>query len=80
MPVLALLLRVVFTLGAGLIVLTATVDAWQSGAPLLAIAAFVFFPVTYFVHPWISGLKVVWFVSLVAFWGGNAIGARTDLR
>jgi hypothetical protein len=80
MPLLALLLRLVFTLGAALIVLTATVDAWQSGAPLLALAAFVFFPLTYFIYPWISGLQVVWLVSLVAFGAGNAIGARTDRR
>jgi len=77
---LALLLRAVFSLAAGLIVLTATIDAWQSGNPLLALAALAFFPVTYFVYPWIAGLQVVWFVSLLAFWGSNLAAARTDLR
>jgi hypothetical protein len=79
-PVLALLLRVVFSLGTLLIVLTATVDAWQSGNPLLALAALVLFPITYFVYPWIAGLQVVWFVSLVAFWASNLAAAAVGRR
>jgi hypothetical protein len=71
MPVLALLLRGVFSLGSLLIVLAGVVHAWQAGAPLLAVAAFVAFPVTFFVYPWIGGLEVVFVVSMLAFIASN---------
>jgi hypothetical protein len=76
MGALALLLRVVFSLGSVLIVLAATLDAWSSGQPLLALAAFVAFPVTFFVYPLIGGLEVLWIISMLAFWGGNVAAAR----
>jgi hypothetical protein len=80
MPVLALLSRAVFLLGTLVIVLTATVDAWQSGNPLLALAALVLFPITFFVYPWFTGLQLVWFVSLVAFWVSNVAAASAGRR
>jgi len=76
MSALALLLRVVFSLGSFLIVLAAALDAWASGQLLLAVIAFVAYPITFFVYPWIGGLQVVWIVSMLAFWGGNVAAAR----
>jgi hypothetical protein len=77
MAALALLLRAVFALGSGAIVLIAVLDAWGSGQPLLALAAFVAFPLTYLIYPWIGGLQVVFIVSLLAFWASNLVGRRT---
>jgi len=76
MGAIALILRVVFSLGSVLIVLAATLDAWSSGQPLLAIVAFVAFPITFFVYPLIGGLELLWIVSMLAFWGGNIAAAR----
>jgi hypothetical protein len=76
MAALALLLRTVFTLGSGAIVLVAVLDAWGSGQPFLALAALVAFPLTFFVYPWIGGLQVVFIVSLLAYWGSNIVAAR----
>jgi len=76
MVVLVLLLRGVFALGTFVIVATAVLDAWASGQLLLALAAFVAAPITFFVYPWISGLGVlqlVWVVSMAAFIGSNVL-------
>ena len=76
---LVLLFRAVFGLGTMLIVLAAVLDAWGAGQPLLAVVAFVATPLTYFLYPWLSGdllLRVVWFVSLVAFIAGNGLAGN----
>jgi len=73
---LILLLRAVFALGSVLIVGAGVLAAWAAGQPLLALAAFVAFPVTFFVYPFIGGLQIVLAVSLVAFWGANLLAAR----
>lgn len=84
--VLVLLFRAVFGLGTMLIVLAAVLDAWDAGQPLLAVVAFVATPLTFFLYPWLSGdllLRVVWFLSLVAFIAGNGLGGglvRTRAR
>jgi hypothetical protein len=73
---LMMVLRVVFGIGSFVIVAVGVLDAWASGQPLLALVAFVAYPVTFFVYPWISGLGVlqlVWLVSMGAFIGANAL-------
>ena len=73
---LVLLFRAVFGLGTMLIVLAAVLDAWDAGQPLLAVIAFVATPLTYFLYPWLSGdlvLRLIWFVSLIAFISGNGL-------
>jgi hypothetical protein len=75
MSALAVLSRLVFGLTSLAIVVLGALHAWSIGAPLLALAALVFFPVTFFVYPWIGGLQLLWVVSMVAFWVGNAAGA-----
>jgi hypothetical protein len=73
---LALLLRGVSAVTSLLIVLAGALDAWSSGQYLLALVAFVAYPITFFVYPWIGGLQVLWLVSMAAFIGGNvAAGA-----
>ncbi len=73
---LVLVLRGVFALGTFVIVAAAVLDAWASGQPLLAFAAFVATPITFFVYPWIGGLELVWIVSMGAFIAGNVLAAR----
>jgi hypothetical protein len=75
---LALLLRGVFAVGSFVIVAAAVLDAWASGQPLLAIVAFVAYPVTFFVYPWIGGLQVLWLISMAGFVGGNAAAASAS--
>ncbi len=73
---LVMVLRALFGLGSFVIVATGVLDAWASGQPLLAIIAFVAYPITFFVYPWISGigvLQVVWVASMVAFIAGNVL-------
>jgi len=73
---LVVLLRAVFGIGSFVIVAAGVLDAWASGQLLLAIVAFVAYPITFFVYPWISGialLQVVWAVSMAAFIGGNVL-------
>jgi len=72
----ALLLRGVFWLGSFVIVALGVLDAWASGQPLLAFVAFVAYPITFFVYPWIAGigmLQLVWAVSVAAFIGSNVL-------
>jgi hypothetical protein len=78
MAALSLLLRAVFTLGSVGIVLIGVLHAWSVGQPLLALAAFVAFPITFFVYPWIGGLQLVWVVSMLAFWGSSLAAARVE--
>ena len=76
MPVLVVLLRGVFGVGSFVIVAAGVLDAWASGQPLLALIAFVAYPLTFFVYPWISGiglLQVVWVASMAAFIGSNVL-------
>lgn len=75
---LALLLRAVFGVGSLLIVLAGAMDAWSTGQPLLAVIAFVAYPVTFFVYPWIGGLQVLWLISMAAFIGGNVAAASAS--
>jgi len=70
---LGLLLRGVFAVGSFLIVLAGALDAWYSGQPLLALVAFVAYPVTFFVYPWIGGLQALWLASMAAFIGSNLL-------
>jgi hypothetical protein len=73
---LVMVLRALFGLGSFVIVATGVLDAWASGQPLLAIIAFVAYPITFFVYPWISGigvLQVVWVASMAAFIGSNVL-------
>jgi hypothetical protein len=73
---LVLLLRGVFGVGSLVIVAAGVLDAWASGQPLLAMVAFVAYPITFLVYPWISGLgvlQVVWVASMAAFIGGNVL-------
>lgn len=80
--IITLVARAVFGLGTFVIVATAVLDAWSSGQPLLALAAFVATPLTFFVYPWVSdleGLRLVWGLSMVAFAAGN-IPALVDGR
>ena len=58
------------------LVAAAVLDAWASGQPFLAFVAFVAYPLTFFVYPWIGGLELVWFVSMVAFVAGNGAALR----
>ena len=76
MGLLAMLLRAVFGLGSFVIVAAAALDAWASGQPFLAFVAFVAYPLTFFIYPWIGGLELVWFVSMVAFIAGNGAALR----
>jgi len=78
MAALALTLRLLFTLGSLAIVVIAVLHAWSLGQPLLAIAAFVAFPVTFFVYPWIGGLVPLWILAMLAFWGANLAEARIE--
>ena len=76
---LVMLLRGVFGIGSFVIVAAGVLDAWASGQPLLALIAFVAYPLTFFVYPWISGiglLQVVWVASMAAFIGGNVVQGR----
>jgi hypothetical protein len=77
MVAVVLLLRAVFTLGAFLIVASAVLGAWARGELLLAVAAFAFFPVTFFVYPWIGGLQVLWLVSMAAYAASNLLAVRS---
>jgi uncharacterized protein YacL len=78
MAALALLLRMLFSLGSIAIVVIAVLHAWSIGQPLLALAAFVTFPITFFVYPWIAGLVPVWVVVMLAFWGANLAESRIE--
>lgn len=72
--IITLVARAVFSLGTFAIVGVAVLDAWTSGQPLLALAAFVAAPLTFFVYPWVSDvevLRLVWGLSMVAFAAGN---------
>jgi hypothetical protein len=80
MAAIHLLLRGVFLLGASAIVMLSVLDAWASGAPVLALAALVAFPITFFIYPWIGGLEILWAISMVAFWGWNASAAAARRR
>jgi hypothetical protein len=73
MMALGVVLRGVFAVGSFLIVLAGAADAWYSGQPLLAVIAFVAYPITYFVYPWIGGLQLLWLVSMAAFVAGNVL-------
>lgn len=75
---LALLLRAVFGVGSLLIVLAGAMDAWSTGQPLLAVIAFVAYPVTFFVYPWIGGMQALWLISMAAFIGGNVAAASAS--
>jgi hypothetical protein len=73
---LALIARGVFVVTALIIVGSGVAAAWASGQFLLAIAALVAFPITYFVFPWIGGLGWVFLVSLIAY----AVSSALDME
>ena len=66
--------RLVFFLGLIYIVGHAVVSSWRSGGHLWAVLEIGFFPLTYAIWPWFSGLWWVLLVSLGGYWASTFIG------
>lgn len=71
--------RVVFWLSAVWIVGSAAVSLWQAGAFVLAVAALVFFPVTYFVFPLLSGAWWLLALSVGAYATSTFVGGMSPV-
>ena len=66
--------RVVFFIGLLYIVGHAAVTSWRAGGHLWAILEIAFFPLTYIIWPWFSGLWWALLGSLVGYWASTFIG------
>lgn len=76
MPIVALLARGAFGLSVLIIVGAAATNFWSAGSYLLALLSVVFFPLTFFIFPWISGLHWVFVIGMVAYMLSNVLGMR----
>lgn len=66
--------RLVFWLGLVVIVGHFALYQWAQGDLATAFFGLVFFPFTYFIWPWISGLWPVFLISLGGYWFSTAAG------
>ena len=66
--------RAVFWLCLLWIVGTSVSYSWRSGDVVSVKLKVVFFPLTYFLSPWYTGLWGVFLVSIVAYWVSTLIG------
>lgn len=63
----ALIARGIFVLSLLIVVSSAASYLWATDNFLFAVLAVVFFPLTYLVFPWISGLHWVFFIGVAAY-------------
>lgn len=70
------LARAVFWVTALILVVDTAAYAWNAAGPLVGIAAFLLFPLTYFASPFVGGSIPLFVVSLAAYVASNALGAR----
>lgn len=66
--------RLIFWLGLIFIVGHFALYQWAQGEALMAFLGLIFFPATYFIWPWFSGLWPVFLISLGGYWLSTAAG------
>lgn len=70
------LARAMFWVTALILVVDTAAYAWSAGGPLLGIAAFALFPLTFFASPFVGGSVPLFLVSIGAYAVSTALGAR----
>ena len=72
--IIGLISRIVFWIGLVYIVGHAVVYSYQIHDYGMSILKLVFFPLTYFIHPWTAGLQSIFIISLVSYWISTFLG------
>lgn len=76
MLLLALIARGVFRLSLLIIVGTAVGYFWNSGNSIAVLASIAFFPLSYFIFPWFSGLQWIFLIGMAAYALSTSLGMR----
>lgn len=72
--------RFVFWVSAIFIVGHAVITSFQQGDIGMAVAEIVFFPLTYIIYPWASGLWWLLIVSLLGYWASTFVGKMSPVE
>lgn len=70
----SILARLVFWCTVVIIVGHAVVASFNAGDAALAVTELIFFPFTYLIYPWVSGLWWLLLLGLVSYWISTAGG------
>jgi hypothetical protein len=76
MLLIALLARGIFWLSVVIIVGSAASYFWGTYNIVMVFFSIVFFPLTYFIYPWISGLQGVFLIGMLAYILSTSLGMR----
>lgn len=71
---LGLLGRGVFWIGLFYIVGHGALASYRAGEMGMAVAKVIFFPITFLLYPWFTGLWWVLLISLAGYWASTFIG------
>ena len=76
MLLIALLARGIFWLSVVIIVGSAASYFWGTYNIVMVFFSIAFFPLTYFIYPWISGLQGVFLIGMLAYILSTSLGMR----
>lgn len=74
MRVIGLLGRIVFWICLILIIADSVVYSYLTHDYVMMVLKLIFFPVTYVLHPWTSGLWWLFIISIIGYWVSTFIG------
>lgn len=66
--------RLVFWAGLAAIIVHAIAHFLDTGDTAMAVAGAIFFPITYLIYPWFSGLWWLLLISLGGYWLSTLVG------
>jgi len=74
MRAIGLLGRIVFWIGLILIIADSVVYSYLTHDYFIMVLKLLFFPVTYVIYPWTSGLWWLFIISITGYWVSTFIG------
>ncbi|ADD03319.1 hypothetical protein Thit_2092 [Thermoanaerobacter italicus Ab9] len=72
--IIAIISRIVFWGGLIVIVGRYVIEKFIIGDIIMAVLGLIFFPLTYFISPWFTGLWWLLLLSLTAYWISTILG------
>ena len=74
MLLIALIARGIFWISLFIIVGTAVMYFWTSGNPLAVFISLAFFPLTFLIFPWFSGLHWIFLIGMAGYAVSTSLG------
>lgn len=72
--IIGLLGRIVFWIGLIYIIAHAAIYSYSMHDYVMVVLKLIFFPATYVIYPWTSGLWWVFIISIIGYWVSTLIG------